>query len=129
MTALTRPVTRAMAQQLDRVNSTRPALDDPGDLLRQRDHWKRRCELAAAEIERLREKLAAYEDAHGPLRSSAMLLNNRPVLTPAQAAAQVGISVATVSRYLHSGHWEGTQSPGSNRWHVYADQSLTVKRR
>jgi hypothetical protein len=57
-----------------------------------------------------------------------MIYNNRPVIKAKQAAENVGVSLATVSRYCTSGYWEAV-SPDGNHWYIYADVALTKKRK
>lgn len=135
---LTRAASRAMAQQLVRVN----APDDPADVIRQleedlrtvtrqRDAFARRNSELVTENERLLGELAPVKHPTGELvhTSSSFTVDHRPVMTAAQAAHWAGVSVATVSRYIASGFWHATRQPGSNRWLIYTDAPLPVKRR
>jgi len=84
------------------------------------------------EIARLQARLAVYEGAGYASPLSATLTHaGRPVLTAAQAAAQVGRSLATVSRYCASGFWQAHRLPGTGstggQWLIYADQALSTK--
>lgn len=119
MIAISKRIGRAMAVQIERVND-RASLDLETEVARLRQ------QLAEAQRQNaiLRERIAGFEaEADGPI-----MVNGRPALTARQAAARVGVSVATVSRYLTSSHWQGTQDL-SGRWFIYADQALSRKQR
>lgn len=126
MTALPAPVTRAMSIQLDRVNTRKAHSLGEADLLDEiaclQDELARK-DRRIAELERL---LAAYdvtEAAHpGPS------YGQRPTITAHEAAQRAGVSLATVTRYVASGFWEGIPPRrGHNRLLVYSDQPLTSK--
>lgn len=89
---------------------------------------EQRLAQALARIAELEARLAAYESqgaSHASPLPATLTHNGRPVLTADQAAAQVGRSLATVSRYCDSGFWQAAQVGG--RWLIYADQSLSTK--
>lgn len=117
MIAISKRIGRAMAIQVERVND-RASVDLETEVARLRQQLAE----AQRQIAVLRERVAA-DEADGPI-----IVNGRPALSARQAAARVGVSLATVSRYLTSGHWQGSQDL-SGRWFVYADQSLSRKQR
>lgn len=119
MIAISKRIGRAMAIQVERVND-RASVDLEAEVARLRQQLAE----AQRQIAGLRERVAAFEaEADGPI-----IVNGRPALSARQAAARVGVSLATVSRYLTSGHWQGSQDL-SGRWFVYADQALRRKQR
>lgn len=129
MTALPSPVTRAMAMQLDRVNSARkPHSLGEADLLDQlaeRDAEIARLQKRLGEMELL---LAAYEVTTGVEPPRGPSYGQRPTITAVEAAQRAGVSLASVTRYVQSGHWEGIPPRrGHNRLLVYSDQPLTSK--
>lgn len=123
-------VGRAMAIQIDRVNSARKAHSlRESDLLD--DVARLEAELARKDqrIKELELLLAAYdvtgstgETQRGPS------YGQRPTITAVEAAQRAGVSLATVTRYVQSGYWEGIPPRrGHNRLLVYSDQPLTSK--
>lgn len=146
---VSRQVARAMASQLDRVNADpverlkeklmkgdhngqelakllngyQREVTDLQNILQQRD---REVEALRGEIERLRQRLAASEDA-GALSRAALTFHGQPVITVRDASARSGLSGATVTRYCQSGWWKAHQDPTSSRWFIDAEQPLTPK--
>jgi excisionase family DNA binding protein len=124
-----RAIGRARVSQIDRVNST-----DDSRVQELRSQIADLQRLLDSEREQNRRLQAQLDGITGPSRggnsrSATMLHNGRPVITPMQAAAQLGVSLSTVIRYLNEGRWEAAQIAGSNRWLVYADQTLARKDR
>lgn len=94
------------------------------------DYLRQRIADLEAENERLRSLLREQkvQRIEQP-KAENQMYNGRPVITPTEAARQYRISKSTVSRYLESGHWEGIQLPGTNRWLVFTDKGLPIKTR
>lgn len=126
MTAIPSRVTHAMITQLDRVNSARSAEEDLRAQLREAE-----AELAAArrkigELELLLEAYGVVEATVDAPRGAQY--GNRPTISARQAAERAGVSLATVTRYVESGHWEGIKPRrGLHGLLVYADQPLMSK--
>ena len=120
MVAISRKIRRAMAAQLDRVNGSNAA-----ELQWELQRQTATIEHLQSEIARLRARLAALEDAADA--DAPRIINGRPAITAQQAAARVGVSLATVSRYCTTNWWQAVQDEG--RWLIYADQALGRKQK
>lgn len=115
---MSKQIGKAMVASVTRANN------DP-------DYLHRRVAELEAENERLRQIIreSKVQRIDVPYSGDKQLYDGRPVITPSQAAQQCRVSKSTVSRYLESGHWEGTQVAGTNRWWVFTDKGLPVKTR
>lgn len=127
---ITGDIGRAMATQVARVNNDPARLRElNADLMRKCDRLEEMVKDLTRRLEAAQERLEALQEVGAtPQPSRGMVLDSRPVLTMAQASRQIGVSVATISRYLNTGYWHGVQTP-SGRWYVYADQPLRAKPR
>lgn len=133
---ITPQIGHAMKVQVMREKTTWNQIKDLADANRRIDQLQAALDRATresadkdAEIERLTERLASGENSgEQPSRSgSQLILANRPVITPSEAARRAGVSVATVSRYLHTGWWQGEKS-SNGRWFIFDDLPLNSKR-
>lgn len=145
MTMISRSVGRAMATAVTRTNENPQRLVQRlTDALDTIDELRRQLRERDARIADLHTQLdhAAHEIATSetPLlgrgagvrpdptaRVDAIIINNRPVITVAEAAMRARVSHVTAWRYVTSGHWAAVQE--GSRWLVYLDQPLTRKSR
>ena len=107
---ITRQITRAMATQLDRVNS----MSSAGKAERENHILKQRLIRAEQEIRLLQEQLELA-------RESALPSASRPVATMTEIARREGMHHSTVWRYINEGLWDGYQNR-DGRWFIYLDQ-------
>ncbi len=121
---LNRKITRAMTDQLDRVNAERTQ-DQIADLERQ---LERTQELLRIARERVRELEAAQNPALAPdvtdRPAPSMAYHGRAATTPQKAAEFYGVHISTIIRRLQSGKIAGEQMRDSNRWIVYLDKPI-----
>lgn len=121
---------RDLVQELKAQNAT---LRDENYQLRRRNAKSKttkpdRLKFLEAENERLRAELAAAQREAPATGWTGKVHNNRPVITPAEAAKQTGCHPATCYRYCEDGHWQAYQD-GTGHWFIYADQPLKRKPR
>ncbi|RMG88410.1 MAG: hypothetical protein D6712_03685 [Chloroflexi bacterium] len=119
---------RNLVQELKAQNA---ALRDENYQLRRRNaksthRTPDRLNFLEAENERLRGELAAAQRKLSTTGWHGKTHNNRPVISPKQAAKQTGCHLATCYRYCESGWWQAARLDG--HWLIYADQSLKLKR-
>lgn len=130
MTVLPATVTRAMALQIDRVKGARQAHSlGEADLLDQLAEADATIARLQARINELELLLAAYDvTVAAPDAARGPSYGQRPTITAVEAAQRAGVSLATVTRYVQSGFWDGIPPRrGHNRLLVYSDQPLTSK--
>lgn len=114
----TKEMGRAMSLMVERHNT------DP-------EHLQRRIAELEAENDRLRKLLRESKNqiSESPYTGDKQLYDGRPVITPSEASRMTRVSKSTVCRYIQSGHWDGVQLPGTNRWLVFTDRGLPIKTR
>ena len=129
MNTAAQQIARAMAAQVDRVNSDparlRAALDQANE---ENARLRARLDRLRRECDALQSRIAALEDGGAvmPDQPIGQFYDGRPYLTAQQAADRTRLSLATVNRYCHCGHWQAVQ-PDGYHWIVFADQPLAAK--
>lgn len=78
-------------------------------------------------LENARTKIVQLEARLGvvPAVGQGKTYKGRPVISMSDAAATAGVSLATASRYLLAGRWQGVKQ--ANEWMVFSDQPLRKK--
>jgi len=137
MTASTTQISRARAEQVNRVNGAAYKLEEEIADLRQRLETVKamyraeqsRADALSLELDALRASPPPYALGRGSGGGvGGVSYNARPTITPAVAARRTGISRATISRYLTEGWWQGVQFQ-NGEWLIFSDQTLARKRK
>lgn len=107
---------KIMRSQIDDLQKRKPAKrSKPSD----REKW------LEAEVKRLEAENAALRNQEQP---DGATYNNRPVISPAEAASRLNVHPSTIYRYCENGHWQAVHLE-NNRWLIYDDQPLTPRPR
>ncbi len=124
----TAKVAHAMALQVDRVNARRMALPE-SDMLEKMIDLEDEVARLRKRIAELELLLEAYDVTTGTQDAQrGPSYDQRPTITAVEAAQRAGVSLATVTRYVKGGWWDGIPPRrGHNRLLVYSDQPLTSK--
>lgn len=124
---ITAPLAKAMVTQLDRVNRKEHSLGE-ADLLDEIDALQADNARLQKRIGELELLLAAYDVIDNAPETPGPAYGQRPTITANEAAQRAGVSLATVTRYVQGGWWEGIPPRrGHNRLLVYSDQPLMSK--
>lgn len=128
----TRQIARAMAEQVERVNT------DPVRLLEIIGELRQTIVKKDRAIEILQQQLEFVSDGEQLQQSGyyeygksekKRYLDGKRVFTLQEAAKKGGVSYWIAQKYMDQGWWKGEKKPGSNEWLVYATNSFVRRPR